>query len=292
MTPQITVKAFKCNRCGHRWVPRKSTTDSKYVPRTCGSCKSPLWDSKRKREYYMQKGKKHWRNVASVIAIAGFMALLLVMTPAVSYAAKAAETGGGSTSSNNDKGSSDTGSSHDSGSDGGGTTDNPSHSTDNSKTVDDGFTSKDGPQPPFAIGKDGRPVKDGGAGSTIPHCLRNPNTNSCNPEDCSHIHGICRIPFPVDDRIRHHHDHDHDVRIIQKTVIVHDRNNTPQTIIIRQNPTSGACLVTAQQIADTPDIVRQLLDQCNSVTIVSSGGVGVTHSGGGASTATATARAG
>lgn len=47
-----------------------------------------------------------------------------------------------------------------------------------------------------------------------------------------------------------------------------DNDNTPsRDIAIIQNPNTGGCIVTTQQIADTPDIVSQLLDQCTSVTI-------------------------
>ena len=35
----ITSSGYKCHRCGHAWVPRKSV-----YPRICPKCKSPYWD--------------------------------------------------------------------------------------------------------------------------------------------------------------------------------------------------------------------------------------------------------
>jgi hypothetical protein len=58
----------------------------------------------------------------------------------------------------------------------------------------------------------------------------------------------------------------HDVKVIHKTVIVHDQNNTPQNIIITQN-IQGTCFLTLSQILSIPNIVQQLLDQCTTVTI-------------------------
>jgi len=35
----ISVEGFKCERCGHEWVPR-----SKEAPVVCPKCHSPYWD--------------------------------------------------------------------------------------------------------------------------------------------------------------------------------------------------------------------------------------------------------
>ena len=35
----ITVMGYRCERCGHEWVPRNSAE-----PRVCPKCKSPYWD--------------------------------------------------------------------------------------------------------------------------------------------------------------------------------------------------------------------------------------------------------
>lgn len=40
----ITMMGYHCERCGHEWVPRK-TTD---YPRVCSGCKTPYWDEPRR----------------------------------------------------------------------------------------------------------------------------------------------------------------------------------------------------------------------------------------------------
>lgn len=39
MSERITLLGWKCQRCGHEWLPRKRET-----PRTCPKCHSPYWD--------------------------------------------------------------------------------------------------------------------------------------------------------------------------------------------------------------------------------------------------------
>ena len=41
---QLQVWGYRCERCGHEWVPR----DKDAEPRVCPSCKSPYWDKPRK----------------------------------------------------------------------------------------------------------------------------------------------------------------------------------------------------------------------------------------------------
>jgi hypothetical protein len=36
----ITVMGFRCERCGHQWVPRGSVEEE---PRVCPKCRSPWW---------------------------------------------------------------------------------------------------------------------------------------------------------------------------------------------------------------------------------------------------------
>lgn len=36
---EVMLKGFKCLRCKHTWVPRRSDR-----PRVCPRCKSPYWD--------------------------------------------------------------------------------------------------------------------------------------------------------------------------------------------------------------------------------------------------------
>ena len=41
--PEIMLKGYQCNRCGHKWAPKE---DEK--PKVCPKCKSPYWDTPRK----------------------------------------------------------------------------------------------------------------------------------------------------------------------------------------------------------------------------------------------------
>lgn len=41
----ITVMGFRCERCGHEWIPRGPLDDE---PKVCPSCKSPYWNKPRK----------------------------------------------------------------------------------------------------------------------------------------------------------------------------------------------------------------------------------------------------
>ena len=41
----IKVKGYRCERCGHEWIPR----EPKEKPRVCPKCKSPYWDRPRKK---------------------------------------------------------------------------------------------------------------------------------------------------------------------------------------------------------------------------------------------------
>lgn len=41
---QLLVWGFRCERCGHGWVPR----DKEQEPRVCPKCKSPYWNRPRK----------------------------------------------------------------------------------------------------------------------------------------------------------------------------------------------------------------------------------------------------
>lgn len=42
---RITLPGWKCERCGHEW--RGKTSEP---PKCCGKCKSPYWQSPRKKE--------------------------------------------------------------------------------------------------------------------------------------------------------------------------------------------------------------------------------------------------
>ena len=41
----ITVMGFRCERCGHEWLPR----DTMREPKVCPKCKSPYWNIPRKQ---------------------------------------------------------------------------------------------------------------------------------------------------------------------------------------------------------------------------------------------------
>ena len=42
---KITVQGYRCERCLHEWVPRRSSITQ---PRTCPKCEGPYWDKPRK----------------------------------------------------------------------------------------------------------------------------------------------------------------------------------------------------------------------------------------------------
>jgi predicted Zn-ribbon and HTH transcriptional regulator len=45
--PEITLKGYLCERCGHKWPPKE---DTKAKPKVCPKCKSPYWDTPRRIE--------------------------------------------------------------------------------------------------------------------------------------------------------------------------------------------------------------------------------------------------
>lgn len=40
----ITVLGYRCERCGHEWIPVRSG----FAPKVCPKCKSPYWNTPRK----------------------------------------------------------------------------------------------------------------------------------------------------------------------------------------------------------------------------------------------------
>jgi len=44
---KITVDGYKCERCGHEWIPRPGGSD---YPKNCPACKSPYWDKPRMKK--------------------------------------------------------------------------------------------------------------------------------------------------------------------------------------------------------------------------------------------------
>lgn len=41
--PKVQIWGYRCERCGHEWVPR----DKGQEPKVCPHCKSPYWDRPR-----------------------------------------------------------------------------------------------------------------------------------------------------------------------------------------------------------------------------------------------------
>jgi len=42
--PKVMLEGYKCERCGHTWVPR---ANSQGEPVICPKCKSPYWNRPR-----------------------------------------------------------------------------------------------------------------------------------------------------------------------------------------------------------------------------------------------------
>jgi hypothetical protein len=57
----IEIKAFRCERCHHIWLPRnikdRITGASAAIPKVCPSCKSPYWNTPRRKEKNNERGK-------------------------------------------------------------------------------------------------------------------------------------------------------------------------------------------------------------------------------------------
>ncbi|MBU2616970.1 MAG: hydrogenase maturation nickel metallochaperone HypA [Nanoarchaeota archaeon] len=41
---QVKITKYKCDRCGHEWIPREKAT-----PTICPKCKSPYWNKPRRK---------------------------------------------------------------------------------------------------------------------------------------------------------------------------------------------------------------------------------------------------
>ena len=46
----VKVDAYKCERCGHIWLPRESTKSQNRKPIVCGKCKSAYWNVPRPKK--------------------------------------------------------------------------------------------------------------------------------------------------------------------------------------------------------------------------------------------------
>ena len=42
MVKKVSLMGYRCERCGHEWLPRNDQ-----APKVCPKCKSPYWDKPR-----------------------------------------------------------------------------------------------------------------------------------------------------------------------------------------------------------------------------------------------------
>ena len=272
MTAKVTVSALKCERCGHVWLPRTADGKKNVRVKACAKCKSGVWDIKPVVKNVKKNKNKSKRQIAASIALVAFMAITMTIAPSLGnhmvFAAKGASSSGGGGSSGSssggsgDGGGSSKGSSSDSG--GGGSSkgsDKASHSGGGDKNSNIGSNgdnlNDDDHGPPSAPGND------------LPGNDRTKNSNPIvKPLDPCHPFNRCTPKIDHFPRFHDHDRHDHgDVRVVQKTVVVHDHNNNPQTLIIQAN-TAGQCVITQQQISDHSDLLQSLVDTCASITIL------------------------
>lgn len=45
MVKKVPLMGYRCERCGHEWLPRNEEP-----PRVCPKCKSPYWDRPKKNK--------------------------------------------------------------------------------------------------------------------------------------------------------------------------------------------------------------------------------------------------
>jgi DNA-directed RNA polymerase subunit RPC12/RpoP len=58
--PKVMLEGYRCERCGHQWLPRSTTEGD---PVICPKCKSPYWNKPRRSEtdlarFSLQQKKK------------------------------------------------------------------------------------------------------------------------------------------------------------------------------------------------------------------------------------------
>ena len=44
---KITVEGYRCERCGHEWIPRQP---EQAEPTVCPACKSPYWNKPKQKK--------------------------------------------------------------------------------------------------------------------------------------------------------------------------------------------------------------------------------------------------
>lgn len=51
--PKVLLEGYRCERCGHEWLPR----DKGKKPKVCPRCKNPYWDTPKKSASQGQKAR-------------------------------------------------------------------------------------------------------------------------------------------------------------------------------------------------------------------------------------------
>jgi predicted Zn-ribbon and HTH transcriptional regulator len=50
---KVKLWGYRCDRCGHEWLPRDKSAD----PKVCPKCKSPYWNTPRRTAKDTPEGK-------------------------------------------------------------------------------------------------------------------------------------------------------------------------------------------------------------------------------------------
>lgn len=56
--PKVMLEGYKCERCGHEWIPRTKIDEE---PTICPKCKSPYWNKPRINPIKRKAIMKHFK---------------------------------------------------------------------------------------------------------------------------------------------------------------------------------------------------------------------------------------